>query len=68
TLTDLDGYRLYWGTTPGTYPNTVTIDNPSVTTYLVENLAPGTYQFVATSFNTAGVESDYSSPATKIVP
>lgn len=67
-LTDLDGYRLYWGTTPGSYPNTVTIDNPSVTTYLVDNLAPGTYEFVATSFNTTGVESDYSSPIVKTVP
>ena len=68
TLTDLDGYRLYWGTTSGSYPNSVTIDNESVTTYVVENLAPGTYEFVATSFNTSGVESRYSNPAIKVVP
>jgi hypothetical protein len=67
-LTDLAGYRLYWGTTPGTYPNSVTIDNPTVTTYIVENLSPGTYEFVATSFNTSGVESSYSEAATKVVP
>ena len=67
-LTDLDGYKLYWGTTPGVYPNSVTIDNETVTTYVVDDLAPGTYMFVATSFNTSGVESRYSGMATKVVP
>jgi len=66
-LTDLDGYRIYWGTTAGNYPNSVTIDNESVSTYVIDNLSPGTYEFVATSFNTSGVESAYSSPATKVV-
>ncbi len=66
-LTDLAGYRLYWGTTPGSYPNSVTIDNPGVTTYVVENLVSGTYEFAATAFNTAGVESRLSNPATKTV-
>jgi len=67
-LTDLDGYRLYWGTTSGNYPNSVTIDNETVTTYVVDNLTSGTYEFVATSFNTAGMESAYSSPLAKVVP
>jgi len=66
-LTDLDGYKIYWGTTPGNYPNSVTINNEGLTTYVVDNLVPGTYEFVATSFNTAGVESVYSNPATKVV-
>jgi hypothetical protein len=67
-LTDLDGYKIYWGTTPGSYPNSVTINDETVTTWVVDNLAPGTYEFVATSFNTSGVESRYSAPATKVVP
>jgi len=67
SLTDLDGYKIYWGTTPGSYPESVTIGNESITTYVVENIAPGTYEFVATSFNQAGVESRYSSPVTKVV-
>ncbi len=66
-LTDLDGYRIYWGTTPGNYPNSVTIGNEGTTTYVVDNLAPGTYEFVATSFNASGVESVYSNPTTKVV-
>jgi hypothetical protein len=66
-LTDLAGYRLYWGTSSGSYPNSVTINNASVTTYVVDNLAPGAYEFVATSFNTSGVESEYSNPAVRVV-
>jgi hypothetical protein len=67
TLEDLAGYKLYWGTTPGSYTESVTIDNSTVTTYLVENLAPGTYEFVATAYNDAGVESRYSGAATKVI-
>jgi hypothetical protein len=66
-LEDLAGYQIYWGTSPGNYPNSLTIDNPGLTTYVIDNLAPGVYEFVATSFNAAGVESVYSNPATKTV-
>ncbi len=64
-LMDLAGYRLYWGTTSGVYPNSVTINNPGVTRYVFDNLPPGTYHFVATSFNAAGVESRFSNEITK---
>jgi hypothetical protein len=67
TLTDLAGYKLYWGTTPGTYTDSATIDNPSITTYVVDNLAPGTYEFVATAYNADGVESRFSGTATKVI-
>jgi len=67
SLMDLAAYRIYWGTTPGSYPNSVTIDNPGLSSYVVENLVPGTYEFVATSINALGVESVYSNSATKIV-
>ena len=68
TLTDLAGFKLYWGTTPGNYTESVTINNSSVTTYTVEGLAPGTYEFVATSFNDRGAESVRTDPATKTIP
>jgi hypothetical protein len=66
-LVDLSGYRIYWGTTPGNYPNSLTIDDTGLTTYVIDNLAPDTYEFVATSFNAAGIESAYSNPSTKTV-
>ena len=67
TLTDLAGYRIYWGTDPGIYTDFVTIENPSVTTYVVDNLAAGEYEFAAKSFNASGVESRYSDPMTMVV-
>jgi hypothetical protein len=67
-LTDLAGYKLYWGTTPGVYTQTATIDSPGITTFTVDGLPPGEYEFVAKSFNTAGIESAYSNTATKTVP
>jgi hypothetical protein len=56
-LTDLAGYRLYWGPAPGNYSSSVTIANPGITTYVVEQLTPGTWYFVATALNSRGVES-----------
>ena len=66
-LIDLAGYKIYWGP-PGNHSNSVTINNPGLTTYVVENLASGTYEFVATAFNVAGMESQFSNPATKTIP
>ena len=66
-LEDLRGYKLYWGTSAGVYTDSATIDNPGITTYVVENLPAGTYEFVATAYNSAGVESVYSTPATKVL-
>jgi hypothetical protein len=66
-LTDLAGYRIRYGTAPGTYPNEVQIANPGLTSYVVTNLPPGTYYFVATAYDTAGRESDFSGVVTKTI-
>ncbi len=66
-LTDLAGYKIYYGQSSGAYGNPIQIDNPSVTTYLVDGLVPSTYYFAATAFNTAGVESGFSNEAVKVV-
>ena len=62
-LTDLNGYRIYYGTSSGVYPNQVQVDNPGVTSFVIENLAPNTYYFVSTSINSVGVESEFSNEA-----
>ena len=66
-LTNLAGYVLYYGQSSGNYNKTVPIDNPSISTYVIENLVPDTYYFVATAVNTTGGESDYSGEAVKTV-
>lgn len=66
-FTDLTAFKLYFGTTRGNYPNEIWIDNPGISDYVVENLAPATYYFVATAINSSGMESSYSNEITRIV-
>jgi len=66
-LTNLAGYKIHYGTSPGSYPNKITLDNPGLTSYVVENLAQGTWYFSMTSFDTAGAESDYSAASSKSI-
>ncbi len=66
-LTDLAGFRIYWGTHEGDYPNSVTIDNPGVTTYVVDQLLPATYYFVVRAVNKDGVESGNSKVGSKTI-
>ena len=62
-LTDLAGFTIYYGRSSGNYSNQIRIDNPSVTTYVIDNLLPDTYYFATTAFNSAGIESRFSSEA-----
>ena len=66
-LTNLAGYRVRWGTAAGNYPNAVTLNNPGLATYVVGNLAPGTYYFVVTALNSSGTESQFSNMASKTI-
>lgn len=68
-LTDLAGYNVYWGTSPGNYTNKMTVfacnacPEPLGTENEVEclGLEPGkTYYFVVTAFDSNGNESGYS--------
>jgi hypothetical protein len=67
-LTNLAGYRLRYGNSPGNYANTVKITNPGLTSYVVTNLASGTWHFVLAAYDGAGLESSNSSPVSKTIP
>jgi hypothetical protein len=66
-LTDLAGYKIRYGNSPGSYNDTITINNPGLTSYLIENLASSDWYFVMTSFNSSGVESSYSTEVSKTI-
>ena len=66
-LLDLAGYKIYYGTSSGNYSNEITINNPGLTTYVVNSLAPNTWYFVSTAFNSSGVQSDFSNETSKTV-
>ena len=66
-LTDLAGYEIYYGPTPGNYTNTLDVGN--VTTSVVNNLTDGsTYYFAVTAYNSAGVESGFSNEVNATPP
>ncbi len=66
-LTDLSGYVISYGTQSGNYPNNITLDNPGLTTYVVDNLSPGTYYFTISAIASDGSESSPSSPVSVTV-
>ena len=64
-LTDLAGYKLYYGTSSGNY--SVAIDVGNVTTFKVDGLSSGTYYFAVTAYDASGNESDYSNEVSKTI-
>ena len=66
-LTDLSGYKIYYGQSASTLDQVVTLDNPGLTRYVIENLSPATWYFAMTSYNSQGVESNRSTTASKTV-
>lgn len=67
TLTDLAGYKIYYGTNANDLNTMIRIDNSSVLTYLIDNLAPNTYFFAAAAFNSSGVDSELSGQISRVV-
>ena len=71
TATNLSGYRVYYGTAPGTYQQAAGqgISVGNVTTYTLMGLSSGTrYYFAVTAFDTQGNESGYSNETFKDIP
>jgi hypothetical protein len=68
---NLRGYRVYYGTGPGTYVQTLGsgVDVGNVTTHSISGLNSGTrYYFVATAYDATGNESGYSNEVSKDIP
>ena len=59
-LSNLAGYVVHYGTTPTGLTNTVKLNNPGLTSYVVDNLTTGTWYFSVSSYTAAGMESSQS--------
>ena len=59
-LTNLAGYKIYYGRMSGIYDYQIDIDNPAILTYVVENLVSGDWYFALAAIDSAGLESDRS--------
>jgi hypothetical protein len=66
-LTDLAGYQVYYGQSQSNLNKTVTLNNASLSTYVVENLGSGTWFFALVAVNTHGTTSVFSTVATKTI-
>jgi hypothetical protein len=66
-LTDLAGYKIYYGKSSAALDQTISINSVGITTYVVSNLSPATWYFAMTSYNAQGVESDRSSAVSKTI-
>ena len=66
-LINLAGYRIYYGRNSGSLGNTVALNNPGLTRYVVESLSTGTWYFSMTSVNASGAESARSGTASKTI-
>jgi len=67
-LTDLAGYKVYWGTSAGNMSQTVTLANPSLTTYAVTNLSSGTWYFGVAAYASDGTQGMMSNVGSKTIP
>jgi hypothetical protein len=66
-LTDLSGYRIYYGTNANELNDSVQITNVGIQTYVIENLQPGTWYFAIRAITSAGTESILSDVVAKTI-
>ena len=67
SLSEIAGYKVYYGTEERRYPKSVNIKDGSSTGYTFKNLAAGIYHFALTTYDTAGRESQYSAEIVIVV-
>ena len=66
-LTNLAGYRVYYGTSSGSYSRTVQVPNKSMTSVVIEGLAPARWYFAVKAYNSSGIESAFSAQVSKLI-
>ena len=59
-ITNLAGFRIFYGQSPIALGNSVTIASAEITSAVIEALGPGTWYFAVKAYTTANVESDFS--------
>ncbi|WP_129776060.1 putative Ig domain-containing protein [Peristeroidobacter soli] len=67
TLSNLAGYRIYYGTSSSNLSRTIQVANAGMTRYVVPDLAAGTWYFAIRSYTTTGAESANSNTGSKVV-
>jgi hypothetical protein len=66
-LTNLAGYRVYYGQLASALDRQIRVDNPGLSAYVVENLGTGTWFFAVSAVDAAGLESRLSITVSKSI-
>lgn len=66
-LTDLAGYWIYLGNSPGALARTHYLNQPGLTRFVVENLSPKVWHFAMTAVDLTGIESGLSATVSKTI-
>ena len=66
-LTNLSGYRIYYGISADDLSQIVQLTGIGVETYVVDNLGQGTWYFAIRAVTSAGVESPLSDVVSKTI-
>lgn len=64
-LTDLAGFKVYYGESENDLSTVVSIDNASTKSVEISDLTPSNYYFAVTAVNSIGVESSLSNIVSK---
>jgi len=67
SLSEIDGYRLYYGKQKGAYIKGANIKDGAAQSVTVTGVPVGTYYVVLTTYDASGVESNYSAAVKKKV-
>lgn len=68
SLSDIDGYRVYYGTKSGVYTSTYDVTDGTATSITISSLPVGTYFIAMTTYDSAGMESAKSAEIVKSIP
>lgn len=66
-LTNLAGFRLYYGTSSGNLNSMIQVSDPGARSWVIENLTVGTWYFAASAYDQSGMESARSNVASKTI-
>jgi hypothetical protein len=66
-LTNLAGYKIYYGTSPTSLTQSVQVTNPGLASYVIENLSPATWYFSLVSYTSSDIESPPTEPVSTTV-
>jgi len=66
-LGPIAGYYIYYGPNPTAMTQTIQVSDPSVTSYMVRHLSPGTYYFSVAAYGASGTRGMQTAPVSKTI-